>query len=369
MILEINSRGPGMKIKKFSAILFLFIVIFAMQIAYFDYKITRQTDELFDLQYEIGRQIETLRYRIENIESQVHFAAKRSFVNIHKVPTPVTFCGDTLDYSDPILRERIDREFYSLLGNQGQIQLYLKRMKKYFPHIENHLRKSRLPVDLKYLAVHESALLPSIRSRSSAVGLWQFMRSTGRLYNLKINHYVDERRDPYKATPAAMRLIKNLYNKFQKWPLVLAAYNGGDNRLSKMIKKQASNSFVDLSLPEETERYYFKILATKLVLAQYERFGFQMNEDDYFHSENLYSFEFTVTENQISLTDIANKCDMTLAAFKIYNPQFINSYLPRGIYLIHIPESNRNTFQANIALQEKRKFDYTDAKQEFILMD
>ena len=86
------------------------------------------------------------------------------------------------------------------------------------------------------------------------------MRSTGRLYGLTINRYIDERRHPEKATKSAMRFFSELYRYYEDWPLVMAAYNGGHGRVSRAIKKQSTSSFFDLSLPEETERYYFKFM-------------------------------------------------------------------------------------------------------------
>jgi hypothetical protein len=203
--------------------------------------------------------------------------------------------------------------------------------------ITSHLIEAALPEDLKYLAVHESALLPKIRSRSNAVGLWQFMYATGRLYKLKINRYIDERRNPEKATKAAVRFLGDLYKQFNSWPLVLAAYNGGQGRLSRSIKKHNSNSLIDLSLPEETERYYFKIVATKIIVSNAEDFGFSLDHDEYFATPEKEEIEFTIHENQMTLEEIASAFNMSIVALKEFNPQLRNTYLPQGKYELNLP--------------------------------
>ena len=189
-----------MKIKNYLILLIVLSILYLLQFTYFYYK---YFSELSRLENEVKHNIDWVNSTLSTFGSQLDSVERRSFVNIHKIPLPVVFCGDTLDYSNQLIREKLEREFYSLLGEQGQIQLYLKRSAKYFPMIERHLDDANLPDDLKFLAVHESALIPNIRSRSNAVGLWQFMRQTGQLYKLKINRYIDERRDPEKATMAA----------------------------------------------------------------------------------------------------------------------------------------------------------------------
>lgn len=333
-----------MKLKNYLILLIVLSVLYLLQFTYFDYK---YSSDLSRLENEVKHNIDRVNSTLSTFGSQLDSVERRSFVNIHKIPLPVVFCGDTLDYSNQLIREKLEREFYSLLGEQGQIQLYLKRSAKYFPMIERHLNHANLPDDLKFLAVHESALLPNIRSRSNAVGLWQFMRQTGQLYKLKINRYIDERRDPEKATMAAIKMLKDLYNIFESWPLVLAAYNGGFGRVRSSIKKNNSMSFVDLSLPEETKRYYFKIIVAKIILSQPEEFGYKFLENDYFRNPDNDEIHFTISKHRMSLTDIARVCGLTIAQFKTYNPQIISSYLPQGLYSIKIPAENYAVYLDN----------------------
>jgi hypothetical protein len=208
--------------------------------------------------------------------------------------------------------------------------------------IDRYLKQNNLPPDLKYLAIHESALLPKIRSRSNAVGLWQFMRATGRLYGLKINRYIDERRDPERATQAAMRFLKELFRYYEDWPLVMAAYNGGHGRVSRALKNQNAQSFFDLSLPEETERYYFKVVATKILLSDPEKYGFTLSAHDFFTPTATVSVEYVIKQDRKTLEEICVYYDLPQAEFKFLNPKVIGSYLPRGTYEFHIPQDNYN---------------------------
>jgi hypothetical protein len=327
-----------MQRKNYLKIIISIIAIFLIQFVYFNYIATSNTGEI----QRANAQIDSLQQTVEKLNSQLATVSQKSFVNAHQLPPTITFCGDTLDMNDQLFRERLEREFYSLLSKQGQIQLYLKRTNKYTRMIEAYLRENNLPTDLKYLAIHESALLPKIRSRSNAVGLWQFMRATGRLYGLKINRYIDERRDPEKATIAAMRFIKEMYKYYENWPLVLAAYNGGHGRVSRAVRKQNSNSFFDLSLPEETERYYFKIVATKMLLSNAEQYGFYLEEKDFFSTIPTTTIELKIKEERLTVEEISRQFSLTQAEFKYFNPKVIGSYLPRGKYEFHIPQETYN---------------------------
>ena len=327
-------------LKYYIKIPLIVLLVLILQFIYFNYIATSNIGKI----QKQEAQLENLRDTIEDLQNRLHESEKASFVSMHKIPDRVVFCMDTLDITNQVIRERLEREFYSLLSQQGQIQLYLKRGIKYTDMIEKYLNSSGLPNDLKYLAIHESALLPDIRSRSNAVGLWQFMRATGRLYGLKINRYIDERRHPEKATKSAIRFLSELYRYYGNWPVVLAAYNGGHGRVSRAIKNQSTTSFFDLSLPEETERYYFKIVATKILLSHPEKYGFKLQEKDLFKPVRTISVELEVESNKKTIEEISSQCEISIAEFKFLNPQIINSYLPRGTYSVNIPIDKANVF-------------------------
>lgn len=325
-----------MKVKKYLQYILIIIIIFAAQIIYIDYSFSRHSEKLLQIQNNFTEKFEELNDTMQQFEQEVSFATQKSFVNSHKIPNQLSFCGDKIDLNDPFIRESVEREFYSILSKQGQVQLYLKRIARYNDLIESHLKSAGLPLDLKYLSIHESALLPTIRSRSRAVGLWQFMSATARLYDLKVNKYFDERRDPEKATPAAVRYLSDLHDEFGKWPLALAAYNGGPNRIKRAIRRENSKDFFSLDLPEETERYYFKIIATKIIVSNPEKYGFTLNKRDFYYPHQTKKITFKVFEYRKSISEIAKICSMNLSSFKALNPSIRSAMLPSGSYTFNI---------------------------------
>jgi len=300
-----------------------------------------------DLQISLNENIYNFNNRMQLLEEDILASTQKSFVNSHKIPNSIYFCEEKINLRDPFIRESVEREFYSLLNKQGQIQLYLKRLGRYANLIENHLKQEGLPDDLKYLSVHESALLPTIRSRSRAVGLWQFMSSSAQLYGLKVNRFFDERCDPEKATPAAIRYLKDLHKRFGSWSLALAAYNGGPNRVRKSIQRQNTDDFFGLTLPEETERYYFKIIATKIILSNPKKYGFKMSTNDYYYPHPTQKIEFTIFESRKYLDKVADVCNINLATLKALNPSIKSDYLPAGNYILNTYMEQVTAFQKN----------------------
>lgn len=130
-----------------------------------------------------------------------------------------------------------------VVRNRKNAENILGRQVMYFPVFDEHLAQKGLPESLKYLSIVESALVPKAYSRAKAVGLWQFMDYTGKEYGLKINKYVDERRDVIKSTEAALRFLAFLHHKYKDWALAIAAYNSGAGRVSRAIKRARSKNF------------------------------------------------------------------------------------------------------------------------------
>ncbi|MDD4148878.1 MAG: lytic transglycosylase domain-containing protein, partial [Bacteroidales bacterium] len=128
------------------------------------------------------------------------------------------------------------------LRNRDKMQLVMSKSMYYFPIFEEYLSKYGLPLELKYLAAVESALDPNAISKSGAVGLWQFMKPTADLFDLKLTSYIDERRDVFKSTDAACRYLKYLFNTFGDWQLALAAYNGGPGTVKKAIARSGGKT-------------------------------------------------------------------------------------------------------------------------------
>lgn len=158
----------------------------------------------------------------------------------------------------------------------------LKLSRRYFPVIEERLKKNGVPDDFKYLCMAESNLVAEAISRSGARSWWQFMDMTAPGYNLEVNKDVDQRYDIIKSTDAACKYLRTAYNKFGSWTAAAASYNCGQGGYNSQATFQQTTNYYDLMLPEETNRYIFRILAFKYLIENAEQFGFTLrDEEDY----------------------------------------------------------------------------------------
>ena len=209
---------------------------------------------------QLRSEVADLKYRLGNFQS-------RPPLSTYKLPREVFLCGERVPIENRDVWENLDREFLLLLGNEPQVLLWMKRMRRYFPHVEKRLREMNLPDDLKYVTIVESGLRPYAVSPSGASGIWQFMPPTGEKYEMRKNRVIDERFDFFKATEGALVYLTTLYEEFRSWALSLAAYNVGENRVRKEIELQRTRDYFFLDLPPETERYVYKIAVAKVILS------------------------------------------------------------------------------------------------------
>ena len=188
-------------------------------------------------------------------------------------PQSISFAGEVVPLYKHYVLERLDREL--LVNNfwHSNSILVLKRAPKYFPIIEHILQENGIPDDFKYLAVIESGLT-HVTSPAGAEGFWQFMPQTARDYGLEVNGDIDERLNLIKSTESAAAYLMDAYAEFGNWTLAAAAYNAGVQRIKTSLEKQQTNSYYDLFLNEETSRYMYRMLATKLIFESPERYGF-----------------------------------------------------------------------------------------------
>lgn len=177
--------------------------------------------------------------------------------------------------SNPAVEKWID---YFSKKDRERFHRFLQRGSSYREVVENTLDESGLPRELYYLAMIESGYQTRATSRASAVGVWQFISATGKRYGLELDDYVDERRDPIRATEAAAKYLRDLYNVFGSWPLALAAYNSGETRVMNAIIRGKSRDYWELRdrgvLPRETSEYYPKFLAAVAIGEDPDKFGF-----------------------------------------------------------------------------------------------
>lgn len=220
------------------------------------------------------------------------------------------------------VRSYIDR----YTRNPKSASTILALAKLYFPLYEKHLNHYNIPLELKYLSVVESALNPTAKSQCGASGLWQFMYGTGRVYNLEINSYVDERFDPEKETIAACRYLKDLYSIYKDWSLAIAAYNCGPGNVNKAMKRSGKTNFWDIReyLPKETQNYVPAFIAVSYVMTYSEEHNMSMANIKYLY-ENLDSITIN---KKTSLGNISYLLNVPIRELTYLNPKYFAGVVP-----------------------------------------
>ena len=248
------------------------------------------------------------------------------------------FAGESVPIQNFDVAERLERELLANTFQHSGTVIHLKLAMRYFPEISKILKEEGLPDDFKYLAVAESSLRNAVSS-AGAKGMWQFRDAAAKELNLEINEWVDERNHFEKSTRAACGYLKKLKTKFGSWTLAAAAYNMGPSGLQNAIDEQKETSYYDLNLNDETNRYVFRILGAKEILANPDKFGFYIqNNEGYFPLEN-----YKIVENSGSITnlaDFAHQHNCTYRMLKVYNPWLTKSNLVNKTgkkYSIRIP--------------------------------
>lgn len=254
-------------------------------------------------------------------------------------------------------------------GLENIIKSFLKNRKRaferlmaiseyYFPLFEEALDKQNVPLEIKYLAVVESALNPKAVSRVGATGLWQFMYQTGKQYGLKIDSYVDERSDPLKASEAAAQYMKNMYAIFGDWDLVLASYNSGPGNVAKAIRRSGGQQNywnIRKNLPKETQGYVPAFLATMYIYEYHKEHGIKPERAPIKH----FATDTVMIKKQISFKQISDLIDIPIAQLQILNPSFklniVPSYKDQAHYL-RLPQDKMAVFTSN----ESKIYAYVD---------
>lgn len=267
-----------------------------------------------------------------------------SLISSLNLAMPHHFCGEPVPIDKTEIKERFEKEFLLALWDRPQVILWLKRSTRYLPYIEKMLKESGLPDDLKYVAVAESALRPHVRSRKGAVGFWQFMRHTGRKYGLAINRHTDERRNLFASTSAAIKYFRDLYDEFGSWTLATAAYNMGEDGLMSEILEQQNNNYYQLYLPLETQRFLFRILSIKLILSDPDKFGFKLQEDDYY-PPLVFDKVRVKSVGEVPIRVVAQAARTHFKVIKDLNPEIRGHYLASGTHEILIPKGASKGFQ------------------------
>jgi len=274
-------------------------------------------------------------------------------IPVHQWPDRLTLCGERVPLERQDVWEMMDQFFVSSVYNQPQVILWIKRAHRYFPYVEKRLRERKLPDDLKYIAVVESALKIYVTSSAQAVGPWQFIDGTGKRYGLRNDRWIDERYNFERATEAALNYLTDLHKEFKNWPLAIAAYNCGENRMAKTLSAQGVNNFYDADLPLETEAYIFRILAAKSILSNPAAYGYSIPA-----AKRYPPLEYDETDISINqetpITAIARACDTTYKIIKEMNPEFRQNALPPGHFKLRIPKGKAQGFNARLKKELSR---------------
>jgi len=237
---------------------------------------------------------------------------------------------------------------------------WLSRSGKYIPFMRKLLKEQGLPEDLVYMALIESGFDPYAYSRSKAVGPWQFIYRTGKRYGLKVNWWVDERRDPEKSTIAAAKYLKDLYEMFACWYLAAAGYNAGEYRIIRAMKRYRTEGFWTLTkhryLKRETKNYVPLMIAAAVVAKDPEKYGFTGIE-----YEEPLRYEKVKVPELTDLSHIAKACEISLEEIKDLNPELRRGVTPPNEpeYEIKIPFTKTGLFTRNFeAMQPLEKFQF-----------
>jgi len=258
---------------------------------------------------------------------------------------PIMFCGEKVPAGIQEVRERFEKELMLTVWDRSQVLLGLKRSKRYLPHIEKMLKENDMPDDLKYMVITESALRAHVGSRKGAMGFWQFLTATGRNYGLVINERLDERRNIFFSTRAAILYLRELYEKFGSWTLAAAAYNMGGKGLEAEILEQGIDDYYQLYLPLETQRYIFRVLAVKIIFSDPVRYGFSLTKADFYP---LLSFgTITIASSQeIPIRIVAQAAGTYFKTIKDLNPEVRGHFYSRGEHRVRIPKGASKGFQS-----------------------
>ena len=223
-----------------------------------------------------------------------------------------------------------------------------KRSGKYRQMIVNLLKNEGLPEELSWLPLVESGFIVNALSGQRALGLWQFIPSTGYKFGLSRNEYIDERLDPKKSTRAAIEYFKELHSHFGDWSTSLAAYNCGENRVLRVIRNQKTkylDNFWDLyeHLPQETARYVPKFLAVLHIVNNLEKYGFEEITID-----SPLKYEPLIVTKKIKIDDVAKITGIDNEILAELNPELRQNIVPGGNYTLKIPEGKRQKLYADI---------------------
>ncbi len=217
---------------------------------------------------------------------------------------------------------------------RDRFEQWLLRLNRYRPLVEDIFAEFDLPSDLVHLSLVESGFNPYAYSRAKATGPWQFMKGTGKIYGLRIDHYVDERRDPIKSTIAAARYLRDLYDLFGTWPLAMAAYNAGEGKVGRALNKAQAESFSEISrtklIRRETKQYVPRIMAATIIARNPDQYGFDQVP------VAPHVFEEVIVTRPLHFRAISNVTGIPYSELRLLNPELRRDATPPDDRAYHL---------------------------------
>ncbi len=251
----------------------------------------------------------------------------------------------------PLIRTaRVERHIrYFQTSKRDHFDQWLTRLNHYKPLVEKIFAQFQLPGDLVFLSLVESGFNPKAYSRARAAGPWQFMKATGKIYGLRVDDYVDERRDPIKSTVAAARYLRDLYDLFGTWPLAMAAYNAGERKIQRALRKARAETFWEIAqtkfIRRETREYVPRFMAAAIIAKNPDQYGFEETPAD------IHQFEEVIVSRPLPLRAIAAAADIPYAELHRLNPELRRDVTPPDdpAYHLKVPVGSRAIVEPALA--------------------
>jgi membrane-bound lytic murein transglycosylase D len=304
---------------------------------------TPRRADLADLRTRLSALYDATQQDLPNVQVEPGNEADESVLNAAAI--------DALGTIEPQDHELVTRWLDFFMGaGRSTFERWLKRSGRYMDLFRSVLQREGLPPDLVNLVFVESGFNLNARSVSAAVGPWQFVKSTGKFFGLTVDQWVDERKDPEKATVAAARYLKHLYGIFGDWPLALASYNAGEGTVLRAIKAQGTTNYWDLKLPRQTEDYVPQFMAALTIARDPARYGFDSVELD-----DPMAFDEVALKGPVDLRTVARMADCSYEELKTLNPAVLHTAArgSGGMVMLRVPPGKGEALMKRLQAGER----------------